>query len=164
MGRPKKVQYDLAEKLRRIREAGLHSDPDADANEKHPSTETLPEGSLQERIRNLLQLVRDPAKNKYDMIYLVMYDIEDNRVRTHIAKYLLSKGCIRIQKSVYLARTHHKVFKEIKDTLKEVQEAYDNADSILLVPVQSSSLSSMKIIGKDVQIESLIDPPNTLFY
>jgi len=163
MARPKKVNYDLAEKLRRIREAGLQSAPDALPPGK-AEDEVAEEGSLQERIRALLKLVRDPSKNKYDMIYLVMYDIEDNRVRTHIAKYLLSKGCIRIQKSVYMARTHQKVFQEMKDTLKEVQEAYDNADSILLVPVQSSSISSMKIIGKDIQIESLIDPPNTLFY
>ena len=161
MARPKKVTYDLAEKLKRIREAGLKSEP---GTEPLLIDDTKEEGSLQERIRALLKLVRDPSKNKYDMIYMVMYDIEDNRVRTHIAKYLLSKGCIRIQKSVYMARSHQKVFKEIKDTLKEVQEAYDNADSILLVPVQSSSVSSMKIIGKDIQIESLIDPPNTLFY
>jgi CRISPR-associated endonuclease Cas2 len=162
VARPKKVNYDLTEKLRRIREAGLEAAPEG--AEPVPTTELDETGSLQERIRALLQLVRDPSKNKYDMIYLVMYDIEDNRVRTHIAKYLLSKGCIRIQKSVYMARTHQKVFQEIKDTLKEVQEAYDNADSILLVPVQSGSISSMKIIGKDIQIESLIDPPNTLFY
>lgn len=163
MSRPKKVEYDLAEKLRRIYEAGLQSAVEEDS--APPSAvEAGEEDSLQERIRALLQLVRDPSKNKYDMIYMVMYDIEDNRVRTHIAKYLLSKGCIRIQKSVYMARSHQKVFQEIKETLKEVQEAYDNADSILLVPVQSSSVSSMKIIGKDIQIESLIDPPNTLFY
>jgi len=98
------------------------------------------------------------------MLYLVMYDIEDDRVRTHIAKYLLSNGCIRIQKSVYLARTHQKTFQEIADTLKEVQAAYDNHDSILLAPVQSETIGSMKIIGKDIQIQSLIDPPNTLFF
>lgn len=162
MARPKKVVYDLAEKLRRIRDAGLEST----STEKWEDTQVhSPDSdSLQDRIRALLKLVRDPSKNKYEMIYLIMYDIADNRVRNHIAKYLLSKGCIRIQLSVYMARSHQKVFKEIKDTLGEVQQAYDNADSILLVPVQSSSISSMKIIGKDIQVESLIDPPNTLFY
>lgn len=161
MGRPKKVEYDLAEKLQRIQDAGLLS---SQANDTTEPLEHREGDRLQDRIRALLQLVKDPSKNKYEMIYMVMYDIEDNRVRTHIAKYLLSKGCIRIQKSVYLARTHQKIFQEIKETLKEVQDAYDNEDSILLVPVQSSSVSSMKIIGKDIQIESLIDPPNTLFY
>jgi CRISPR-associated endonuclease Cas2 len=162
MARPKKVEYQLKEKLEKIREAGLP----AKLPEQSPAPPSTEEGvgSLQERIRKILQLVRDPNKNQYDMIYLIMYDIEDDRVRTHIAKYLLSKGCIRIQKSVYMARTHQQVFKEINDTLKEVQQAYDNDDSILLVPVQSSTISSMKILGKDIQIQSLVDPPNTLFY
>ena len=97
-------------------------------------------------------------------MYLIMYDIEDNRVRTNIAKYLLTKGCIRIQKSVYLARTTATIFEEINTTLADVQTAYDNHDSILLVPVQVANVSSMKIIGKDIQIQTLVDPPNTLFF
>jgi hypothetical protein len=44
------------------------------------------------------------------------------------------------------------------------RSAYDNHDSILLVPIQSSTVGSMQIIGKDIQVQSLIDPPNTLFY
>ncbi len=164
MARPKKKEYGLKEKIEKIKEAGLPTPKPEAGPEEPPQTEDGPIGSLQERIRQILQLVRDPNKNQYDMIYLVMYDIEDDRVRTHIAKYLISKGCIRIQKSVYMARTHQQVFQEISETLKEVQEAYDNDDSILLVPVQSSSVSSMKILGKDIQIQSLVDPPNTLFY
>lgn len=158
MARPKKTSYGLREKLEKFKSAGLKP-PEAAPPEEGP-----PLLNLNDRIRSILQLVRQPSENAYDMLYLVMYDIEDDRVRTHIAKYLISKGCIRIQKSVYLARTHQKVFTEINDTLKDVQAAYDNHDSILIVPVQSSTVSSMKVIGKDIQINSLIDPPNTLFY
>jgi CRISPR-associated endonuclease Cas2 len=155
------VTYNLKEKLEKLQDAGL-TPP---RQEGVPTTsDEQPLLTLNERIRDILQLVRQPTENTYDMTYLVMYDIEDNRVRTHIAKYLLSKGCIRIQKSVYMARTHQKVFAEINDTLKDVQAAYDNHDSILLVPIQSSTVSSMKIIGKDIQVQSLVDPPNTLFY
>lgn len=159
MARPRKVTYDLKAKLQKLQEAGLPV-----PKEEEALRDDQPLLTLNERIRNILQLVRQPSENSYDMTYLVMYDIEDDRVRTHIAKYLLSKGCIRIQKSVYMARTHQKVFAEINDTLKEVQATYDNHDSILLVPIQSSSVGSMKIIGKDIQVQSLIDPPNTLFY
>ncbi len=160
MARPKKVTYNLPEKLAKIKAAGLQSPPAPPADQ--PPVDALP--ALNDRIRRILQLVRTPSENIYDMLYLVMYDIEDDRVRTHIAKYLLSKGCIRIQKSVYLARSEPKVFEEINTTLREVQAAYDNDDSILLVPVQSAAVGSMKIIGKDIQIQSLTDPPNTLFY
>lgn len=160
MPRPKKVVFNLKERLEKIKLAGLHK-----AIPEHPpetaETDFLP---LPERIRRVLQLIQDPNKNKFDMVYLIMYDIENNKVRTLIAKYLLSKGCIRIQKSVYVARTHHQVFEEIRSTLKEIQEAYDNEDSIILTPVQTTSIQSMKIIGKNIELGSLIDPPNTLFY
>ncbi len=161
MARPKKNEYDLKEKLRKIREAGLTP---PSTRQPAPRAEGDQVEPLNERIRRILQFIRQPSQNAYDMLYLVMYDIEDDRVRTHIAKYLLGKGCIRIQKSVYLARTHQQTFKEISETLKEVQAAYDNHDSILLAPVQSETIGSMKIIGKDIQIQSLIDPPNTLFF
>ena len=59
---------------------------------------------------------------------------------------------------------HRKTFAEINEALAEVQAAYDNEDSILLIPVQAATVGSMKIIGKDIQIQSLVDPPNTLFY
>jgi hypothetical protein len=48
-------------------------------------------------------------------------------------------------------------------TLKEVQEFYENTDSILLVPVNTTDLRSMKIIGKEIHIQTLLDKPNTLF-
>lgn len=86
------------------------------------------------------------------MIYLVMYDIEDNCVWIYIVKYLFFKGCIWIQKLVYMVCMYQKVFVEINDILKDVQVVYDNYDSILFVFIQFSIVSSMKIIGKDIQV------------
>lgn len=162
MARPRNVEYDLKAKLEKLALARL----------KHPmekappveEAEEAPMENLEARIRQILHLVHQKTLKATEMLYLVMYDIEDNRVRNHIAKYLLRKGCIRIQKSVYLARTENKTFEEINNTLTEVQTAYDNHDSILLVPVQAATISSMKILGKDIQIQTLIDPPNTLFF
>lgn len=159
MARPKKVVVTPEERLRRILAANLQP---ISTRPREGTEEVLEQ--LDERIRRILQLARRSTLNKYEMLYLVMYDIEDDRVRRHIARYLLEKGCIRIQKSVYMARTHQKLFKEMGDTLREVQAAYDNHDSILLVPFQSSSIGSMRIIGKDIQIDSLVDPPETLFF
>jgi CRISPR-associated protein Cas2 len=166
MARPKKKKYSPEEQLQLMLKAGLiplqsaESEKEADAL----SQKVDEDYSLNERIRQLLKLVRSPADAPYSMLYLILYDITDNRVRTHIAKYLISKGCIRIQKSVYLAKTKQKTFREINTTLAEVQAAYDNKDSILLIPVQAATVGSMKIIGKSLQIDSLIDPPNTIFY
>ena len=80
-----------------------------------------------------------------------------------IARYLIEKGCIRIQKSVFLAHTNHKKFEEIQQTLVEINDIYENKDSIILIPINVSDARSMKLIGKNVNIEQIVDPPNTVF-
>ena len=79
-----------------------------------------------------------------------------------IARYLIEKGCIRIQKSVFLAHTNHKKFEEIQQTLVEINDIYENKDSIILIPINVSDARSMKLIGKNVNIEQIVDPPNTV--
>lgn len=98
------------------------------------------------------------------MNFMVMYDIENNKVRREVAKYLIGQGCIRIQKSVYLASMAHERYQQIVETLTEVQQYYENVDSILILPVNTSDARAMKIIGKDIQVQTIIDKPNTLFF
>lgn len=160
MARPRKVILTLQEKIRAIKAAGLHVEQPKSISE----TETDQLQPLNERIRTILHIVKDKPMKATDVLYLVMYDIENNKVRNLIAKYLLEKGCVRIQKSVYFARTHPKVFAEINETLKEVQEAYENVDSIILVPVHSMAAGNMRIIGKDIQLEAMLNAPNTMFF
>lgn len=93
-----------------------------------------------------------------------MYDIENDKIRTQIAKYLIRKGCIRIQKSIFLAEAERKLYNELSTTLKEVQEVYDNNDSILFVPVSSDELKSMKIIGQQLDIDFILNNRSTLFF
>jgi CRISPR-associated protein Cas2 len=119
--------------------------------------------SLPQKIKIILKIIKDKPKKPGDMIYIIMYDIESNKVRSEIAKFLIKKGCIRIQKSVYLIRNKPEHIMKIYRSLVEVQQTYDNQDSIILVPVDISSLKSMKLIGKEVNIERIIEKPNTLF-
>ncbi len=160
MGRPKKHAIGLSEALRRIKAAGIREVTPA-TPESGEEDFLLP---LNERIIRILQIVRDDPQKATEMIYLIMYDITDNKVRTQISKYLEKQGCTRIQKSVFLARSEAKNFQEIHDTLRDVNEMYDNEDSIILVPVNASDARSMKLIGKNVQIEAITDKPNTLFF
>lgn len=118
---------------------------------------------IPQRIKLILNIIKDKPKKPGDMIYIIMYDIESNKVRTEIAKFLIKKGCVRIQKSVYLIRNKPEHIMKIYRSLVEVQASYDNQDSIILVPVDVSSLKSMKLVGKEVNIERIIDKPNTLF-
>jgi CRISPR-associated endonuclease Cas2 len=156
MARPRKVTYTLLEKLQKIKEAGIQK--------VQPISNEDQLVSLNERIQLILQIVKNKPTKATQMNYLIMYDITENKVRHQIAKYLEKKGCVRIQKSIFLAKTENKYFQEIYDTLKEVNSYYDNEDSIILVPINASDVRSMKLIGKNVNIETIIDKPNTLFF
>ncbi len=98
------------------------------------------------------------------MLYFVMYDIENDKIRNHIAKFLIRKGCTRVQKSIFLADTQRQIYSEIHQTLKEVQEVYDNHDSIFLVPIASDDLRAMKVIGENLDLDLTLGNKNTLFF
>ena len=61
-----------------------------------------------------------------------MYDIESNKVRNQVAKYLLRKGCFRVQRSIFLADLNNQDYEQIRSDLSEVQACYDNHDSIMI--------------------------------
>lgn len=147
----------MAERLRRLAAAGL-------TEQAVPISEEDQLLPLNERVRLMLNIVKDGPIKATEMTYLIMYDISNDKVRLQIAKYLERQGCIRIQKSVFIAKTENPHFQEIHDTLKEVNSYYQNEDSIILVPVNASDVRSMKLIGKNVQIEAIVDKPNTLFF
>lgn len=98
------------------------------------------------------------------MLFFVMYDIESNKVRNQIVKYLIRSGCYRIQKSIFLANLSHEKFNRIKDDLTEVQSYYDNNDSILLVPISTDYIQAMKIIGQNLNIDVITKSKSTLFF
>lgn len=166
MPRPKKKVFTFKDKLLLMKRAGLNVTMQEEGIEPSlPKDDpTTPLGSLPERIKKLLKIIQSSPIKATDMLSLIMYDIEDNKVRTLIAKYLIEKGCIRIQKSVYMLKAESKLFREVAQTLKEIQECYDNTDSILLVPIPANTPGSMQIIGKDIQITNLVDKPNVLFF
>ncbi|MBW6537765.1 MAG: CRISPR-associated endonuclease Cas2 [Mariniphaga sp.] len=155
----KKKELTFTEKLRKIKKAGLEGSPDI-----RQKTENDPLMPLSERIEQILGIVKRLDKNSNKMIYFVMYDIENNKVRTQVAKYLIKKGCTRVQKSIFLANTNRAVYSEIKNDLKEVQECYENNDSILLVPVSTDEIKAMKIIGQNIDFDLILQNKNTLFF
>ena len=120
--------------------------------------------NLDDRISRVLGIFRNKSKNPRNMIYFIMYDIENNKIRNYIAKYLERKGCIRVQKSIFIAESARKKFEEIHETLREVQGKYDNNDSIFLIPVSTDHLRAMKIIGQQVDFNMIVDPKNTMFF
>ena len=157
MSRPVSKTYNLKERLEKMTLAGINP-------QKEELVQDFELASLSSRIKEILNIIKSTPVKATTMTFLIMYDIENNKVRTRVSKYLEKKGCVRIQKSIFLTNTASKHFTEIYETLLEVQSYYENNDSILLVPFNTSDLRSMKIIGKEIHIETLLDKPNTLFF
>lgn len=119
---------------------------------------------IHERVKEIFQLMRKTARPPGNILFFVMYDISSNRVRNLIAKYLKDKGCIRVQRSIFLADLPSDKYEKIRADLTEVQSAYENIDSILIVPISEGYLETMKIIGKEVNLDLILHRKNTLFF
>ncbi len=103
-------------------------------------------------------------KRSEDMYCFIMYDVKNDRIRRLMAKYLEQKGCIRVQKSVFFARLHRKVQKEVLEMLRKMNNCYENQDSILVLPVGEDMLNSLTCIGQEFELQLLTAPKHTLFF
>ena len=156
----KKKEFNLIEAAKRLMQSGVNLDPPPDAT----PDELDAIASLDERLQRILGIVNRPKRKASEMIFFVMYDIEDNRVRRLVVKYLEQKGCHRVQKSIFLADLPVAEYNSIRNDLTEVQAAYDNQDSILVVPISTDYLNSMKVIGKTINVDLILKTRNTLFF
>lgn len=162
MGRTKSKisQKTFIETIKLLNKAGLENSRPIFTNAE-PVDEI---DNLNERIEKILGVYKHYKNKPNTMIYFIMYDIENDKVRNQIAKYLIKKGCIRVQKSIFIADSERQKYDEIHQTLKEVQSMYDNNDSIFLVPISVDEVRSMRIIGRNVDFSMVINPPNTMFF
>ncbi len=122
----------------------------------------VPEGI--KPLLNFLKSKNGHEKRSEDMYCFIMYDIKNNRIRRLMAKYLEQKGCIRVQKSVFFARIHRKVQKEIIEMLRKMNDCYQNQDSILILPVGEDMLNSLTCIGQEFELQLITAPKHTLFF
>ena len=128
-------------------------------------TENLDElPTLPERIRQILNIISSAERKPGYMICFIMYDITSNKVRTLIAKFLLKKGCTRVQKSIFMVDMPSDEVQDIAQKLTEIQKMFDNNDSVLIVPLSEDYARAMKIIGQDVDIDLILHSKNILFF
>ena len=161
MPRPKPKPIDELEKLRKLKEAGMLGSPSPN---RDGDDFGVPVVSVDECAGRILDIVERKGKEDGKVLFFVMYDIESNKVRRYVVKYLEKQGCIRVQKSIFLANLDVAVCEEIKRDLADVQSLYDNHDSILVVPISSDYLRAMKIIGQNIDIDIITRSKNTLFF
>ncbi len=157
----KKTPLHYLEVLRKLKKAGLEHSPET--NRPTGNWEELP--TLEERVDFILGVIGNKQQIiENNMLFFVMYDIESNKVRYNVVKYLERMGCHRIQKSIFLADLSRDKYDSIREDLSEVQALYDNHDSIIICPVSSELLNSMKIIGKSINVDVITHSKNTLFF
>lgn len=156
----KKDALTYLEKLRKLKTSGLEHSPVV--NRVANDLDALP--TLEERVKTILGIIKKREIIANDMLFFVMYDIESNKVRYNVVKYLERMGCFRIQKSIFLANLSMEKYEDIKHDLAEVQDLYDNHDSIIVCPVSSDYLSSMKVIGQSINLDLITRSKNTLFF
>ncbi len=159
MARKKTVELNYIERVRILHNAGLT--PGHQISIKRKEDEQIE--SIDDRIKYLMNFTAQSTKTN-NMIFFVMYDIENDKIRTEISKYLIRTGCYRVQKSIFIAQKEREQYNEICKTLKEVQECYDNQDSIFVVPISTDEIKAMKVIGQNIDFDMIIGNKNTLFF
>lgn len=157
----RKKPLSFVEKMKKMTRAALAESVSPNSTRGYEWNELT---SLEERIKKIIRIADNNKKNEGKMLFFVMYDIESNKVRNQVVKYLLQKGCIRVQKSIFLANLEADTYQQIRNDLIEVQAVYDNHDSILIVPISTDYLYAMKIIGQSIDIDLILQNKNTLFF
>jgi len=156
----KKPELSFVQVMRKFNRAGIAGSPMP--NRTVNDYTDLP--TLEQRVGKILGLVNRDNRPASNMIFFVMYDIEDDKVRRHVANYLIRKGCNRVQRSIFLADLPNSQYDQIRSDLTEVQAAYENLDSILIVPLSTDYLTAMRVIGQTIDVDIITHQKNTLFF
>ena len=159
MPRAKKPPLSFVDQMKKLIASGINDSPKIVV--KDDSEALTP---LEERVQDILGLSDNARKRKDRMLFFVMYDIESDKVRRLVVKYLIREGCTRIQKSIFLADRPVATYNKIKSDLAEVQAVYDNEDSIIVLPVTTDYRRMMKVIGKNIDVDIITHNKNTLFF
>ena len=155
-----KAAIEYMDRLRKMQDAGIEQG--RSINGPVQDIDSLP--TLDQRVHSIFNLINSLKRPVGNMLFFVMYDIESNKVRYNIVKYLIRKGCTRVQKSIFLADLDPATYNEIRQDLTEIQSLYDNHDSIIVCPISTDQLRSMKIIGKNIDIDLIAHNRNTMFF
>lgn len=95
------------------------------------------------------------------MIAWILYDIQNDKARSKVAKYCKQAGLYRVQKSVFLGTlTAHQ-----KDELElRIETQIDEeADSVYIFPMSRNELHQTSILGQAFDKKLVTDEVKALF-
>lgn len=95
------------------------------------------------------------------MIAWVMYDIENDKARTKVAKLCKQAGLYRVQYSVFLGT----IDKNQKDTLQlKIEELIEEEkDSVYIFPMSKNELQQTVLLGQAFDKKLVTDEVKALF-
>lgn len=87
-------------------------------------------------------------------MYLILYDISSERVRSKIVKYLKNKGLLRLQKSIF-AGNIKKVY--IEEIIVESNQIISlDKDSFIILNIDKDSFKTLKYFGQKININKYL--------
>ena len=92
------------------------------------------------------------------MTYLICYDITDDKLRLRLSKRLERAGCVRLQKSVFVANDfdarRHKI---LRGSLQRILTSkLGIEESVLIFPIERDNLAEMVLSGDEDRIKALL--------
>ncbi|MCB0609878.1 MAG: CRISPR-associated endonuclease Cas2 [Lewinella sp.] len=96
------------------------------------------------------------------MIAWVMYDIENDKARTKVARYCKQAGLYRVQLSVFLGT----LSRSDKDALalKIEQEINADRDKVYIFPMSKEELQQVTLLGQAFDRKLVSDRVRALFF
>jgi CRISPR-associated protein Cas2 len=93
------------------------------------------------------------------MTYLICYDITDDRIRLQLSKKLERAGCVRLQKSVFLAPNFdQKRLIILRGGILRLLSTYMLSidESILAIPIEKDNTNDMVWAGNATSISDVL--------
>lgn len=82
-------------------------------------------------------------------MFIISYDIENDRLRNSVAKALLRAGLHRVQFSVFLGTIDKGDFPTLWAELQQITQktGWTPTDSIMAIPIHGSQVKSIEMLG-----------------
>ena len=97
------------------------------------------------------------------MVCIVFYDIENNKVRTKVAKKLLEYGLVRLQFSVFAGPYERVTFDELWQNITElIKQKQGEQDKFYYILVSINQFKNLKMYGETVDVNYICGTSHTM--
>lgn len=105
-------------------------------------------------------------KQNRQMYHVVMYDIQDDKLRMQLTKILEQKGLVRIQMSVFIGLIERNILKILEEEIEnKIKRKCVLSDKLLILQVSQEALEKAHWFGENHEIiDEIIGNVNELFF